>query len=133
MTSDPISLFLSRLNDCQRLPRGWHKSLTDAQSAPKDSDDEIFLTEGPATWLAYVLVKNSAENSMTFHGKADFRRVLADLLRSSIQDRRTMARELSVRIPSQTQKKINETVSSVMVRHRSPCEYSVENLTLILT
>lgn len=70
-------------------PRGLAGLFQKTRDVEESSTARIFLNEGFATWIAYILMETSAENQQTFTGKAGYRDLIADLEKTSPDHRKS--------------------------------------------
>lgn len=105
--NEVISL-LDRLLGNERTPKGLRESWREAQHAGENSTARIFIDEGKfAACIAYLLVKNAAENQSHFHGKAYCSRFIEYLENASVTSRKLLAAQVDAAIEPEAQRKIN--------------------------
>ncbi|KAK5245247.1 hypothetical protein LTS06_009299 [Exophiala xenobiotica] len=101
-----VAVFLERLEDYERAPRGLPGLLQKTRDAEESSTGKIFLNESFVTWFAYILVKTSAENQQTFTGKAGYRDLIADLEKTSLVHRKSLAAQLASQLQTDVKDKV---------------------------
>lgn len=105
--TERATLLLKQLKEYRRAPRGLLQSWQEIQQVCGKSVAKIFLEEGQfPTWFAYFLFKSAAENQCHFTGKADYRRLIADLEGASTEENQALAREVAGRIEPDLREKV---------------------------
>ncbi|KAF2844444.1 hypothetical protein T440DRAFT_462111 [Plenodomus tracheiphilus IPT5] len=84
----------------QRTPNGFHDALEQARCAPQHATAHIFLHASFQAWLAYFLATSG--NSRHHRGQSAAQKSIAALEELSIEDRKTVADEVTRIVPHPT-------------------------------
>ncbi len=104
-SSHAATVLLSQLNSFQRVPKGISEQWRHRDQEPVAKE---FLREGGfSAWFAYAITKHRAHHHTVFSGKANCRRLIANLQGWSPESLKSLAIKVSGSVPASVEERLH--------------------------